>query len=136
MLPTVRMSLLLCTNCCMQEVLSYKGTYQCTGWSKDHPPKLICSLTDLSAAHDQFDTSKGERVEAVLSRYSMINDYNICRGEYYAKIGKPDPSEDKYGMVISVNGSSCEACISSCTHLAGSSLKVIRLREMDPERGQ
>jgi hypothetical protein len=59
------------------------GMYTCYGWSADHPPKAICKLDDLAAAHDQFNTSTGTKLEAVLSCYGDIGDYADAKEKYF-----------------------------------------------------
>ena len=66
----------------LNSVEDVTGQYDCKGWSRNYPPKLGCSLQDILEAYSSFDTSFGAKMEGFLSRYSDIDDYNVCLTAY------------------------------------------------------
>lgn len=71
-------------------VQSVSGSYRCRGSSRKHPPNAACELRDLIEAHNKFDVTHGELMEAVLRRYSDLDDYRAARAKYYSDLRRPD----------------------------------------------
>jgi len=83
-----------------------RAQYFCRGWSNKTPPKLICKLADLEAAHDGFNPEEGVKLAAILRSYLDIPQYGTSRGIYYKNTGKTDSYDevfvepDNYGIII------------------------------------
>jgi hypothetical protein len=92
---------------------SHEGSYECDGWSKDHLPKLICTLEDLASSQDQVDPLQGRKMDAILCRYSACPGYWDARSAYFDSKDQADDYKDPV-EVQPMSSPPCAKCVWCC----------------------